>query len=118
MEENKNAEEIAEVKAVEEDSGMIEDVVIDQATVEEQEETVDEKKEYKGMIATKNGLFLRGVIGGFILYYGYTILADISTTPADERMLLYIFIAVFGVAGLWIVIDSIKRLIKKEYEDS
>lgn len=87
-------------------------------TEDVQEETAEKKKEYKGMTSTKNGLVLRGVIGAFIIYYGYTILADIASTPADERMPLYIFIAVFGVAGLWILIDTIKRLVKKEYEDS
>ncbi len=101
MEENKNMEEVTE------------DIV-------EETEVSDEtsgKKEYKGMTATKNGLVLRGVIGAFVIYYGYTILADISSTPADERMPLYIFIAVFGVAGIWIIIDTIKRLIKKEYDE-
>lgn len=101
MEENKNMEEVTE------------DIV-------EETEVSDEtsgKKEYKGMTATKNGLVLRGVIGAFVIYYGYTILADISSTPADERMSLYIFIAVFGVAGIWIIIDTIKRLIKKEYDE-
>lgn len=94
--------------------------VVEAETVREevQEETTEKKKEYKGMTSTKNGLVLRGIIGAFIIYYGYTILADIASTPADERMPLYIFIAVFGVAGLWILIDTIKRLIKKEYEDS
>lgn len=101
MEENKNMEEVTE------------DIV-------EETEVSDEtsgNKEYKGMTATKNGLVLRGVIGAFVIYYGYTILADISSTPADERMPLYIFIAVFGVAGIWIIIDTIKRLIKKEYDE-
>ena len=102
MEENRNTD-VVEAEAVQE---------------EVQEETTEKKKEYKGMTSTKNGLVLRGIIGAFIIYYGYTILADIASTPADERMPLYIFIAVFGVAGLWILIDTIKRLIKKEYEDS
>ncbi len=101
MEENKNVEEVTE-EIVEETE------VLDETTG---------KKVYKGMTATKNGLVLRGVVGAFIIYYGYTILADISSTPADERMPLYIFIAVFGAAGLWIIIDTIKRLIKKEYDE-
>ncbi len=101
MEENKNVGEVTE-------------------EIVEKTEVSDEttgKKAYRGMTATKNGLVLRGVVGAFIIYYGYTILADISSTPADERMPLYIFIAVFGVAGIWIIIDTIKRLIKKEYDE-
>lgn len=105
MEENKNMEEVTE------------DIVEETVAEAEVSDETSGKKEYKGMTATKNGLVLRGVIGAFVSYYGYTILADISSTPADERMPLYIFIAVFGVAGIWIIIDTIKRLIKKEYDE-
>lgn len=122
MEENKNMEaEVIETNTTEmenevaEENTTTDEVVVE--TGEEKEETAAKKKAYRGMTATKNGLFLRGVIGAFIVYYGYTIFADIASTPADERTPLYVFIAVFGVAGFWIIIDSVKRLLKKEYED-
>lgn len=86
-----------------------------------QEQTQDEQTQkettHKSMLSTKNGLYLRTVIGGLILYYAYTIVAEITSTPADKRMPLYIFAAVFGIAGIWIVIGSLKRIFKKEYED-
>jgi hypothetical protein len=68
------------------------------------------------MTRTKGGLTLRTIIGAAILYYAYSIVADIDSTPADSRTMLYVFVAVFGVAGIWIIADSLKRIIKKEYE--
>lgn len=77
----------------------------------------DKKKSPRNMTSSRNGLYLRTVIGALILYYAYTIIADIGSTPADERTMLYVFVAVFSIAGLWIVIDSVKRLLKKEYDN-
>lgn len=100
MEENKNEE----MEIIEENEGLSE------------EESDQEKKTSKSMTATRNGLYIRTVIGAMILYYAYSIFTDIDSTPADDRMMLYVFIAVFGIAGLWIVIDSLKRMLKKEYD--
>lgn len=83
---------------------------------EGQKESGD-KGSRKSMMSTKNGLYLRTVIGGLILYYAYTIVAEIGSTSADSRAMLYVFVAVFGIAGIWIIMDSLKRIIKKEYED-
>lgn len=77
----------------------------------------EKKKSYRGMTSTKNGLTIRALIGAFILYYAYSIASDITMTPADQRAPLYVFIAVFVIAGVWIVVDSVKRLIKKEYDN-
>ena len=99
MEENKN-EEIIEQKEPE-------DPV-------DGENSSDKKR--AGMTGGKGGLYLRTAIGAMILYYAYTIWSDITSTPASQRAPLYVFIAVFVIAGIWIVIDSVRRLIKKEYE--
>ena len=76
-----------------------------------------EKKRTQPMTATRNGLYLRTVIGGLILYYVYGILSDIAITPADKRTLLYVFTGIMAVAGIWVILDSLKKLFKKEYED-
>lgn len=82
------------------------------------EETAkDGKKAARSMVSTRNGLYLRTVIGGLILYYAYTILSDMGTASGRSRTMLYIFVAVFGVAGIWIILDSLKRLFKKEYDE-
>lgn len=83
------------------------------------EETAEEerKKTPKPMTATRNGLYLRTVIGGLMLYYVYGILSDIAITPADKRTLLYVLTAIMAVAGIWVILDSVKKLLKKEYDD-
>lgn len=87
-------------------------------TADNSEETVDDaKKSGRSMVGTRNGLYLRTVIGGLILYYAYTIFADIGTASSTNRTLLYVFVAVFGIAGIWIILDSLKRLFKKEYDE-
>lgn len=97
-----------------EETNKAEELIDTEETVQENEQ---KKKEHKGMTSTKNGLILRGIIGAFILYYGYTIVAEIGMTPTDERLPLYIFVGIFAVAGIWILADTVKRLIKKQYED-
>lgn len=112
MEENKNAEtENTKEKEI------LEAGVSENAEGEMTEGDQNKKKSPRSMTSSKNGLYLRTVIGALILYYAYTIIADIGTTPADKRTMLYVFVAVFSVAGLWIVIDSVKKLLKKEYDN-
>lgn len=82
-------------------------------------ETADQepqKKRYRGMTSTKNGLTVRALIGAFLLYYAYSIASDITSTSAGQRAPLYAFIAIFAIVGIWVIADSIKRLIKKEYD--
>lgn len=87
-------------------------------TADNSEEGADNKKKAgRSMVGTRNGLYLRAVIGGLILYYAYTILVDIGTALGTGRTLLYVFVAVFGIAGIWIILDSLKRLFKKEYDE-
>lgn len=87
-------------------------------TLEETEnvEVREEKKSRSNMTSTRTGLTLRTIIGAAILYYAYSIARDIEQTAEDSRTMLYVFIVVFGIAGIWIIFDSVKRLIKKEYE--
>lgn len=81
------------------------------------EEAESGKKAGKGMVSTRGGLYLRTVIGGLILYYAYSILSGMQTASGVSRTFLYIFTAVFGIAGVWIILDSLKRLFKKEYDE-
>ncbi|MCH5281991.1 MAG: hypothetical protein J1E61_11040 [Lachnospiraceae bacterium] len=105
MEENKNPKE----------DGLtpIEDDIEIEKTVEEGEN----KKPRRSMTSTKNGLYLRTIIGGVILYYVYGILSEISATPADKRTLLYVLTGIMAVAGIWVILDSIKKILKKEYDE-
>lgn len=123
MEENKNPEtELAEAETIETEAAKAEvtetiETEVAKSEVAETENTGSGKKQSRGMVSTRNGLYLRTVIGGLILYYAYTILADIGTAAGTSRTMLYVFVAVFGIAGIWIVLDSLKRLFKKEYDE-
>lgn len=115
MEENKNLK--AEIEEAEE-KPIEKEEILEAETADNSEEAADnEKKAGRSMVGTRNGLYLRAVIGGLILYYAYTILADIGTASGTSRTLLYVFVAVFGIAGIWIILDSLKRLFKKEYDE-
>lgn len=118
MEENKNPEtELAETETIETEAAETIESEAAKAEATETENTGSGKKQSRGMVSTRNGLYLRTVIGGLILYYAYTILADIGTASGTSRTMLYVFVAVFGIAGIWIVLDSLKRLFKKEYDE-
>lgn len=128
MEENKGTKtemteaQAAETQTVESETAKKETVEAETAeaaeteTVRNSEPEAENKKAPRGMTSTRNGLFLRTVVGGVILYYAYSILADIGAASTGSRTMLYVFVAVFSVAGLWIVFDSLKRIIKKEYD--
>lgn len=115
MEENKNLK--TEIEVTEENSIEESENAETEAANESEETAQSGKKAARSMAATRNGLYLRTVIGGLILYYAYTILSDIGTATGTSRTMLYVFVAVFGIAGIWIVFDSIKRLFKKEYDE-
>lgn len=124
MEENKDIEtemteplpKDAEAENAEVTETPAEDVEAENIQQTEETEQEEGKKSYKGMTSTKNGLTIRALIGAFILYYAYSIASDITSTPAGQRTPLYVFIAVFVIAGILIIADSVKRLIKKEYD--
>lgn len=125
MEENKDSKtEIKETEKELETGGDIEENRIEKTEAAETE-TPDkseegeekEKKAAGGMVSSLNGLYLRTIIGGLILYYAYNIFSGIGTASGTNRTMLYAFVAVFGIAGIWIVLDSIKRILKKEYDE-
>ncbi len=115
MEENKNfKEEIEEAK----DNSKENNEVSEAETANNSEEVAGNvKKSGRSMVGTRNGLYLRTIIGGLILYYAYVIVSDMGTASGTSRTLLYVFAAVFGIAGIWIILDSLKRLFKKEYDE-
>lgn len=115
MEENKNLkEEIEEAK----ENPIEKNEVSEAETADNSEETTGGgKKSGRSMVGTRGGLYLRTVIGGLILYYAYVIVFDMGTASGTSRTILYVFGAVFGIAGVWIILDSLKRLFKKEYDE-
>ena len=115
MEENKNFK--AEIEETEENPIEKEETLETEIADNSEEAADNGKKVGRSMVGTRNGLYLRAVIGGLILYYAYTILTDIGTASGTSRTLLYVFAAVFGIAGIWIILDSLKRLFKKEYDE-
>ena len=110
MEENKNPELEVRETDKEGNSGVEESLAENNESIEA-ENVGSGKKGGRGMVSTRNGLYLRTVIGGLILYYAYTIISDTS------RTMLYVFVEIFGIAGVWIILDSLKRLFKKEYDE-
>lgn len=99
------------------DGDMVEN--IDENTTEggKVEETAPlEKKPYRGMTSTKNGLFLRSIIGAIVIYYGYSIFTDMA--PTDNPAPLYVIAGIFALAGLLVLADSVKRLVKKQYDEN
>lgn len=125
MEENRNP--VVEVEETEKElnSGVEENLAEKGNAVETEEKNESMegesansgKKGGRGMVSTRNGLYLRTVIGGLILYYAYTIVSDMGNASGTSRTMLYVFVAVFGIAGIWIILDSLKRLFKKEYDE-
>ncbi|MBD5541793.1 MAG: hypothetical protein HDR00_11515 [Lachnospiraceae bacterium] len=115
MEENKNLK--TEIEEAEENPIEKNEIMEAESADNGGEASDNEKKAGRSMVGTRNGLYLRAVIGGLILYYAYTIIADIGTASGTSRIWLYIFVAVFGIAGVWIILDSLKRLFKKEYDE-
>ncbi len=90
---------------------------------EEQEEElqqdqnkVEKNQKPHSMFSTRNGLYLRTVMGGLIVYYAYSAISNIESTATSSRMPLYIISGVLALAGVIVILFSVKRLIKKEYE--
>lgn len=108
MEENKNFKE--EIEDAKKNS-------IEKNEVSEAETADNGEKSGRSMVGTRNGLYLRAIIGGLILYYAYVIVFDMGTASGTSRTILYVSAAVFGIAGIWIILDSLKRLFKKEYDE-
>ena len=95
---------------------LIEDLNADLG--DQNQETNDEKAKPKSMTSTRNGLYLRLVIGAMIVYYAYSSVSNIAETVIGKRVPIYIIAAVLAVAGIVVVIQSIIKLVKKDYDNN
>ena len=116
MEENKNPELEVRETDKEGNSGVEESLAENNESIEA-ENVGSGKKGGRGMVSTRKGLYLRRVIGGLILYYAYSIISDMGTASGTSRTMFYVFVAIFGIEGVWLILDSLKRLFKKEYDE-
>lgn len=75
-----------------------------------------DKKKNRG--TTKVNLYIRIVAAAYIVYLAYTLFQDNATNMAVKNYWLIMgCAALFFVCGLTILLLSIIRLIKKEYDD-
>lgn len=72
------------------------------------------KNNHKG--PTQMNLYLRIVVGGYLVYLAYDIF-KLRDTQAAEYWVMMLFVLLFTVAGAGFAAVSIKGLIKKEYYD-
>lgn len=67
---------------------------------------------------TKVGLSLRVLVSAYVLYLAYGLIRGFGDVTGNDRIFIAIAIVVFVAAGGAILILSVKKLIKKEYENA
>ncbi len=70
----------------------------------------DDKKQ---VLPNQAMLFLRGFIGGYLIYLAYELIRDESRTA--PRMIVIIFSIIFVIAGIFILVWMIRSWIRGEY---
>ena len=66
---------------------------------------------------TAMNLYLRIMIGGFLVYLAYTLGIDLKNTTGNDTIIFGAATILFSLAGVVIVGWSLYRLIKKDYYD-
>ncbi len=66
---------------------------------------------------TAMNLYLRIMVGGFLVYLAYTLGIDLGNTTGKDMLIFGGATILFALAGTVIVVWSIYRLIKKDYYD-
>ena len=66
---------------------------------------------------TATNLYLRIMIGGFLVYLAYTLGIDLKNTTGNDTIIFGAATLVFSVAGIVIAGWSLYRLVKKDYYD-
>ncbi len=66
---------------------------------------------------TAMNLYLRIIVGGFLVYLAYTLAIDLGNTSGNDTIIFAVAAGVFTLAGIGVVIWSIYRLMKKDYYD-
>lgn len=75
----------------------------------------NDKKENQGpVLPNQTMMFLRGFIGLYLVYLGFTLFRDESYVA--PRMIVYVFSVLFIVVGAIIAIWVVKIAIKGEYQ--
>ncbi len=72
------------------------------------------KNNHKG--TTQMNLYLRIVVGGYLVYLAYDIF-KLQDTQVSDYWIMMLFVLLFTVIGATLVVVSLKGLIKKEYYD-
>ena len=62
-------------------------------------------------------LYLRIMIGGFLVYLAYTLGIDLKNTTGNDTVIFTVATILFALAGTVIVGWSLYRLVKKDYYD-
>lgn len=62
-------------------------------------------------------LWLRIMIGGFLVYQAYSIGIGLKNTTGNDTLILGAAVVLFALAGGVIVVWSVYRLIKRDYYD-
>lgn len=68
------------------------------------------KKEHRKHPLTQMNLLLRTVIGGYLLYLVYLLRNEFGTLPFTISM------AVFLIAAVILIVDSVKRILTGQYD--
>lgn len=66
---------------------------------------------------TAMNLYLRIMVGGFLVYLAYTLAIDLGNTSGNDTIIFGVAAGIFALAGAGVVIWSVYRLIKKDYYD-
>lgn len=85
----------------------------DETTVDKTvEETGEDNGSKKRVFPTQTQLAIRAIVGGYVLYLAY----QIATSKEELTWLMWAAVAVFVVAGVALVIMSVKHFILGEYD--
>jgi hypothetical protein len=117
------------------ESGKIKNIIVEESTAnyiaarnEKVAITADKCVAYFSMMTMENNkdiykkttamhLYLRIMIGGFLIYLAYSLGIDLKNVAGSELMILGSATVLFSVAGVVIAGWSLYRLVKKDYYD-
>lgn len=66
---------------------------------------------------TLNLLYMRILVGCFLLYLAYSLVSDLSSGSTRDKIIWFVAAVIFTAVGVGGILFSIKRIVKKEYED-
>lgn len=72
----------------------------------------------KNRYVTKMNLYIRILVAGYVVYLAYELVPSVQAATGNEKIWMILATAVLALAGLAIVIFSVKGLIRREYYDA